>query len=219
MVTFEIFSDPICPWCLIGKTWFDRALESCPDQDFEVIWKPFRLNPDMPSSGMDRIKYLDQKFGGRQQALNAYRPIVEASIKNKIEINIEGITRTPNTLDAHRLIYWARSEGIQNRIVSALFKSYFKDNKDIGDRTVLTDIGEASGFQRELIHRLLTSEEDKKVIKEQDLRARQSGISGVPMFIIDGTYAVSGAQKTDFWKTTFAEILQNQSLSGRMPLL
>ena len=212
MVSFEIFSDPICPWCLIGKTWFDRAVEACPNQDFEIIWKPFQLNPDMPSYGMDRNEYLDQKFGGRQQALTAYKPIVDVSINHNIKINFEGIKRTPNTLNAHRLIYWARTEGIQSRIVSALFKAYFNDAKDIGDINVLKDIGEASGFPRELIDRLLTSEEDKKVIKDLDLGARQRGISGVPMFIVDGTYAISGAQKTEFWKSMFAEIQQNQSL-------
>ena len=209
MVTVEIFSDPICPWCLIGKTWFDRAVEACPDLNFNIIWKPFQLNPDMPSSGMDRNEYLDQKFGGRQQAITSYKPIVEACIKNKIGINFEGIKLTPNTLDAHRMIYWARTEGIQSRVVSALFKAYFKDNKDIGNKTVLIDLGEASGFQRELIDRLLRSEEDKEEIKDIDLRARQSGISGVPMFIVDGKYAISGAQKTEFWKSTFSEILSN----------
>ena len=112
MVSFEIFSDPICPWCLIGKTWFERAVEACPNQDFEIIRKPFQLNPGMPTSGMDRSEYLDQKFGGRQQALTAYKPIVEASINHKIKINFENIKRTPNTLNAHRLIYWARTEGI-----------------------------------------------------------------------------------------------------------
>ena len=212
MIRFEIFSDPICPWCFIGKTWFDRAVETCPKQNFEIIWKPFQLNPDMPVSGMDRNGYLDQKFGTRQKAITAYKPIVEASINHKIGINFEGIQRTPNTLDAHRLIYWARTEGIQNRIVSALFKAYFKDSKDIGDRRILIDIAEQSGFKRKLIDRLLTSEEDKKVIRDLDIRARKSGILAVPMFIVDGTYAVSGAQNTKFWKTTFTQIKQNQEL-------
>ena len=208
MVSFEIFSDPICPWCFIGKTWFDRALEACPDQDFEIIWKPFQLNPDMPISGMERTKYLDQKFGGRQQALTAYKPIVEVSIRHKIGINFEAIKRTPNTLDAHRLIHWARIEGVQNRIVTALFKAYFKEGKDIGDRNILRDIGKASGLKSKLINHLLGSEDDKKAIKELDLRARKPGITGVPLFIVDGTYVISGAQKTDFWKNVFKEIKQ-----------
>jgi predicted DsbA family dithiol-disulfide isomerase len=212
MVSFEIFSDPICPWCFIGKTWFDRALEACPDQDFEIIWKPFQLNPDMPISGMERTKYLDQKFGDRQQALTAYKPIVEVSIHHKIGINFEDIKRTPNTLDAHRLIHWARIEGVQNRIVTALFKAYFKEGKDIGDKNILTDISKASGLKPKLINRLLGSEHDKKVIKELDLYARKSGITGVPLFIVDGTYVISGAQKPEFWKNVFKEIKQNQQL-------
>jgi predicted DsbA family dithiol-disulfide isomerase len=214
MVTFEIFSDPICPWCFIGKTWFDRALESCPKQDFEIVWKPFQLNPDMPVSGMDRTEYLDNKFGSRQQAMTAYKPIIDASIHHKIGINFDKIQRTPNTLEAHRLIYWAKTEGVQNRIVSALFNAYFIDGRDIGDKDVLVDIGGSSGLKPELVRRLLDSEEDKKEIKNLDLSARQTGISGVPMFIVDNTYAISGAQKENFWKNVFSEINQNLTLKS-----
>ena len=214
MVSFEIFSDPICPWCLIGKTWFDRALEACPDQDFEIIWKPFQLNPDMPISGMPRIEYLDKKFGGRQQAMTAYKPILESSIHHKIGINFEDIKRTPNTLDAHRLIYWAKTKGMQSRIVSALFKAYFKDGRDIGDKSVLADIGTSSELNHDLLIHLLNSEKDKKVIQDLDRSARKIGITGVPMFIVDKTYAISGAQKTDFWKKIFKEIKRNQNVES-----
>lgn len=210
MVSFEIFSDPICPWCFIGKNWFDRALQASPKQDFDIKWKPFQLNPEMPATGMNRIEYLDRKFGGRQQAITAYKPIIEASIYHKIDINFEDIKRTPNTLDAHRLIYWAKTARIQGQIVSALFKAYFKDGKDIGDKSILIDIAASSGLEQKLVRRLLATEEDKKTIKELDFTARQTGITGVPLFIVDGTYAVSGAQKTEFWKNVFNEIKQNQ---------
>ena len=211
MIKFEIFSDPICPWCFIAKTWFDRARETYPEQEFEVIWKPFQLNPEMPMVGMDRSDYLDQKFGGRQQAIDAYRPIVKTSIEQNIKINFESIKRTPNTLDAHRLIHWSQFEGIQDKMVSGLFKAYFQDGKDIGTKESLIEISSASGLNEEITSRLLSSDQDKKLVADLDYNARKIGISGVPMFIVDGTYAISGAQKVEFWKNVFLEIEQNLS--------
>ena len=211
MIKFEIFSDPICPWCFLGKTWFDQARQEYPELTFEVIWKPFQLNPDMPKFGMERSYYLNQKFGSRQQAITAYKPIVEATIKHNIKINFEAIRRTPNTLDAHRLIYWSNIEESQDKIVSALFKAYFQEGKDIGNKEVLIEIGSRSGMQAELIDRLLSSDQDKELIKTQDQEGRKTGIAGVPMFIVDGTYAVSGAQQKKFWEKVFLQIKNNQN--------
>jgi predicted DsbA family dithiol-disulfide isomerase len=213
VISIEILSDPICPWCFIAKTWFDRALEVSPEQTFQISWKPFQLNPNMPNGGMNRKNYLEKKFGGRNQALEAYRPIVETSVKTKITINFEAIEFTPNTLDAHRLIYWGGIEGVQSRIVSGLFKAYFQDGKDIGDRQVLAQIAGNNGMKSEVINRLLSSDEDKENVQHLDLTARTSGVQGVPMFIIDSTYAISGAQKTEFWKTAFNEIYEKKSVN------
>ena len=209
MIKFEIFSDPICPWCFIGKTWFDRARETSPEQNFHIVWKPFQLNPEMPKIGMDRSEYLDKKFGGRQKAITAYKPIIETSLKHNIRINFEKIKRTPNTLDAHRLIHWGNIEGIQDKIVSSLFKAFFQDGKDIGKKDVLIEIGRVSGLDKELIDRLLSSDQDKELIQNLDQRGRKTGIKGVPMFIVDSTYAISGAQKTELWKKIFLEIQYN----------
>ena len=213
MIKFEIFSDPICPWCFIGKTWFDRAREAYPEQEFNIEWKPFQLNPKMPQLGMKRSDYLDKKFGGRQQAIDAYRPIVKTTMEQNIKINFESIKRTPNTLDAHRLIHWSQFEGIQDKMVSGLFRAYFQDGVDIGKKESLIEISSASGLNEKLTSRLLSSDQDKKHIADLDHNARKMGISGVPMFIIDGTYAISGAQKVEFWKKVFLEIEQNLSLN------
>ncbi len=214
MIKFDIVSDPICPWCYIAKTWLDRALEAFPDHNFNIEWKPFQLNPDMPAEGMPRLEYLDKKFGNRQKAIEAYKLIIETSVKNKININFESIDTTPNTLNAHRLIFWAGIEGVQTRVVSGLFNAYFKDGKDIGNHDVLIEIGSKHGLKKELVERLLSSNEDTNHVKQMDTLSRQSGIKGVPMFIIDQTYAVSGAQTTNFWKGVFTEILENQNSSS-----
>lgn len=115
MVKLDILSDPICPWCYIGKASLDRALEKHPDHPFEIEWHPFQLNPEMPEGGMDRRAYLETKFGGRENAARVYARIDEAAQGAGLGINWEGIEVTPNTLDAHRLIHWARVEGRQRR--------------------------------------------------------------------------------------------------------
>ncbi|MDJ1008076.1 MAG: DsbA family protein, partial [Paracoccaceae bacterium] len=113
MVKLDILSDPICPWCYIGKAQLDRALEAHPDHPLTVEWHPFQLNPDMPPEGMDRRSYLETKFGGKENAVRVYARIAQAAEAAGLMLNLEGIARTPNTIDAHRLIHWAGLEGRQ----------------------------------------------------------------------------------------------------------
>ena len=108
MIKIDILSDPICPWCLIGKTFLDRALEIRPDHVFTLEWHPYMLNPKMPKNGMGREEYLINKFGSKHNATEAYQKIIETISKDDIEVNFNKIKRTPNTLDAHRLIHWAQ---------------------------------------------------------------------------------------------------------------
>ena len=146
MVTLDIFSDPICPWCYIGKSYLDRALQDAPDHPFTIRWRPFMLNPDMPAEGMDRRAYLETKFGGKDGAVKAYMPVFEHARDAGLTINLDAIERTPSTLDAHRLIHWAGIEGVQTAVVSALFTAYFVESRDIGNREVLGDIADACGL-------------------------------------------------------------------------
>ena len=205
-VTLDILSDPICPWCFIGKSNLDRALAAVPDHPFVVQWHPFQLNPDMPPEGMDRRAYLEAKFGGQEGAVKAYLPVAEKAREAGIEINFEAMQRTPNTLDAHRLIHWAGLEGRQAAMVSALFRAYFVDGRDIGDRAVLTEIAGACGLDATLIARLLESDADVAEIRTRDAEIRERGLRGVPGFLIGRTYVVSGAQPTDFWVDLIDEL-------------
>ena len=125
MVRFDIFSDPICPWCYIGKTHLDRAIKQTGITFIDIRWHPFQLNPDMPPEGMDRLSYLEQKFGGKIGAIKAYTPVVENAQAAGLKINFEAIKKTPNTLNAHRLIHWSEAEGQQSAVVAALFEAYF----------------------------------------------------------------------------------------------
>ncbi|WP_193141946.1 DsbA family oxidoreductase [Meridianimarinicoccus sp. MJW13] len=206
MTKLEIFSDPICPWCLIGKTRLDRALATQPDHPFQIAWYPFQLNPDMPAEGMDRRAYLEAKFGGRDGALRVYGQIAETAEAEGIEIDFAAIQRTPNTLNAHRLIHWAGIEGHQNAVVDALFAAYFQQGRDIGDIEVLSDIADACGLDAAVILKLLKSDVDVKVIREGDEAARKMGITAAPTFIVGGAHAVPGAQPTELWQKVISEL-------------
>lgn len=205
-VKLDIMSDPICPWCYIGKAHLDRALAAAPNHPFEIEWHPFQLNPDMPAEGMDRRAYLEGKFGGKEGAVKAYAPVVEHAEKAGLKINFEGMQRTPNTLNAHRLIHWAGIEGRQTAAVSALFKAYFVETRDIGDLEVLADIADSIEMDAALVTRLFATEEDSQIIRDRDSHSRQMGISSVPTFIVGGRHAVPGAQPPELWAKVIADI-------------
>lgn len=199
----DIISDPVCPWCLIGKRRFERALAQRPDLEVQVGWRPFQLNPDMPREGVDRATYLEAKFGGKEKARQIYQRVSEAGASEGIDFDFNGIPRTPNTVDAHRLIRWAGSAGVQDQVVERLFQAYFIDGGDIGDRLVLLEIAERSGMDRGLVAELLESEADLELVRKEDALARQMGVQGVPCFIIDGKYVISGAQDPEVFLKAF----------------
>ncbi|MBD3663336.1 DsbA family oxidoreductase [Sulfitobacter aestuariivivens] len=205
-IKLDIMSDPICPWCFIGKAHLDRALGDHPDHPFVIEWHPFQLNPDMPAAGMDRRAYLEGKFGGKDGAVRAYAPVVEHARKAGVEINFEDMKRTPNTLDAHRLIHWAGIEGRQTAAVSALFKAYFTDARDIGDPEVLADIADSIEMDAAVVTRLLATDEDRQAIRDRDAHSRTMGISSVPTFIVAGKHAVPGAQPPELWSSVIADL-------------
>jgi predicted DsbA family dithiol-disulfide isomerase len=209
-VKLDILSDPICPWCYIGKTQLDRALAAAPRHPFVIEWHPFQLNPDMPAGGMDRRAYLEAKFGGKEGAVRAYAPVVEHAGSLGLTINFEAMQRTPNTLDAHRLIHWAGIEGHQNAAVDALFAAYFTAGRDIGDRDVLADIADGIGMDAAAVRKLLATDADTDAIRDRDAHSRKMGVTAVPTFIVAGKHAVPGAQPQEMWQKVIAEI--NESL-------
>ncbi|CUH62888.1 Protein-disulfide isomerase [Thalassovita gelatinovora] len=208
-VKLDILSDPICPWCYIGKTYLDRALEQRPNHPFVVEWHPFQLNPEMPRDGMDRRGYLESKFGGKDGAIKAYMPVVDHAKQAGLQINFDAIEKTPNTLDAHRLIRWAGIEGMQTAVVSALFKAYFQDGRDIGDHDTLADIADSCSMDAAVVRRLLATDADEQEIRDRDTAMREMGINSVPTFIVASQHAVPGAQSTDLWLKVIDEIMSS----------
>lgn len=209
MASLDIFSDPICPWCYIGKAFLDRALVDTPDHPFTIRWLPFMLNPAMPAAGMDRRTYLEDKFGGRDGAIKAYMPVADQARAAGIEINLDAIQRTPSTLNAHRLIHWAGIEGVQTAVVSSLFRAYFVEGRDIGDTEVLSDIADGSGMDASVVQRLLDSDADRRDVVERDAAARGMGVNSVPTFVVAGQHAVPGAQPTALWTKVIEELRAN----------
>lgn len=205
-VKLDILSDPICPWCYIGKTQLDRALEAAGDHPFVVEWHPFQLNPDMPEGGMDRRDYLERKFGGKDNAVKTYAQIAEHAENIGLDVDLGAIKRTPNTVNAHRLIHWAGIEQKQNAIVNALFKAYFKEGRDIGDIEVLADLADSVGMDAAVVTRLLKTDEDKSLIGERDSHSREMGVTSVPTFIVGGRHAVPGAQPPELWAKVIEDI-------------
>lgn len=206
MITLDIFSDPVCPWCYIGKANLDRALEQIGGHPFRIEWHPFQLNPDMPAGGVDRRDYLEAKFGGKMNAARAYAQVMEAGAAAGLDINIDRIDRQPNTLDAHRLIHWAGLEGRQNAIVTALFRAYFRDGQDIGDHGVLAALAGAAGMDAAMAARLLASDADRDDIAARDTDARRKGVRAVPTFLVARQYVVSGAQPPELWREVARDI-------------
>ncbi|NOD77970.1 MULTISPECIES: DsbA family oxidoreductase [unclassified Ruegeria] len=212
-VKLDILSDPICPWCYIGKTHLDKALANIPDHPFVIEWHPFQLNPDMPDEGMDRREYLERKFGGKDGAVRAYAPVVEHAENAGLKIDFEGMKRTPNTLDAHRLIHWAGIEGKQNAVVDALFDAYFVQARDIGDPEVLSDIADSAGMDAAVVMKLLKSDADRDDIRNRDSHSREMGVSSVPTYIVANQHAVPGAQPPEMWEKVIAEIMSQLEAS------
>lgn len=207
MVRLDILSDPICPWCFIGKANLDRALAANPGHPFRIEFHPFMLNPDMPPEGMDRAAYLSARMGGEEALAQADAALAERAAAAGVTIRRFDGQRIPNTLDAHRLIHWAGIEGQQLQAVEALFKANFTEGRDIGDREVLAAIAGEIGLDSDAIARALGSDADVVLIRERDTHARTRGVSAVPTFIIADHYVVPGAQPVELWQQVIDELL------------
>ncbi len=206
MVTLDIISDPICPWCYIGKARLDQAIAETGRDPFEVSWRIFQLNPDMPPEGMDRQEYLQAKFGGKEGAERVYSQVRRSAAETGLELKFDAIKRTPNTFDAHRLIRWAATGGHQPAVVKQLFQRYFENGEDISDHAILLDVAEAAGMARTVVAELLAGDADRETLSEEEQAARRMGVGGVPCFIVGGRYVLQGAQDVATWKKVIAEV-------------
>jgi predicted DsbA family dithiol-disulfide isomerase len=193
----EIVHDLVCPWCFLGVRRLMRTLRRRPDLLFDLTWRPFLLNPDMPRGGMSRPDYVIRKFGGEDRARRLYSSITEIGRAEGILFRFDRIRRTPSSVDAHRLVRFAARFGQADAMVDALFSAHFTDGLDIGDPALLTAIATACGLDAGQARRFLASPDEIDGVHADNLRAHRLGINGVPCFVIAGRHAIAGAQEPE----------------------
>lgn len=199
----DVIVDTVCPWCYVGKARFEKALAMRPGHAIEIGWRPFQLNPNIPSEGKDRRAYLAEKFGGVDRARQRYAVIGDAGRDEGIDFRFDRIERTPNTVDSHRLIAYAGRDERQDAMLDALFQAYFTDGRDIGEIEVLAEIAAENGLDGDAARAYLGSDDDRAMVIAEDERARGLGVNGVPCYIVDRKYAISGAQSPEVFLQVF----------------
>ncbi len=197
-VTVDVVSDVVCPWCFIGKRRLEKAIALRPDLDVTVRWNPFFLNPWVARDGISREEYLTTKFGSVDRYKDIAQRIVGTAAEEGLVYHPDKIARQPNTLDCHRLILWAGENGAAGRMKQRLMDLYFTEGGDLTDREVLVRAAADCGMDAERTRARLASDEDVDTVSAQAKRASDAGIDGVPCFILDGRFAVSGAQSPDY---------------------
>ncbi len=206
MTRLEIISDVICPWCYLGAANLLRAIAEHPTPNLELHWRPYQLDPTIPREGIDREQYFIDKFG----SLNAVAPMHERlnamAEEAGIVFDFARIARTPNSLDAHRVLHWAEAEGVQTPLMMGLFRRLFEYGEDISDPEVLCAAAADAGLDGDVIGQLLLGTADRDAILAEAEAARASGVTGVPTFILAGQYALAGAQPAETWAGVMSEI-------------
>jgi predicted DsbA family dithiol-disulfide isomerase len=196
-LVIEIVFDFVCPWCYLGVKRLSFLLARRQELDAELSWRPFLLNPDMPRSGMARADYMIRKFGAEDRARRLYASIAELGAAEGIEFNFAAIRRTPNSVDAHRLVREAAREGLADRLVAGIFAAHFVEGLDIGNHAVLATLAGQLGMDAHAAERFLASGEGSEFVHAENLHAHRLGINGVPCFLIDGEHAIAGAQESE----------------------
>ena len=199
----EFVFDTVCPWCFIGKRRFERALAARAGARLQVLWRPFLLNPDLPLDGIDRHSYLDRKFGGPARINRMHGAVAAAGRSEGIDFAFDRIQRTPNSLHSHRLIRFSARFGRESETVDALYRAYFCEGRDIGRLDELVAIAGETGLPAADAATFLHSDTEVAATMGDNARSHRLGVNGVPCVIVDGLYAMAGAQDPDILTRLF----------------
>ena len=205
----DIVSDVVCPWCYLGQRRLGLALESLKEEiSANITWKPYQLEPNAPPEGFDALDYLARKIGGAERVRQSHEMLTSMGAEIGLPFAFEKTKILPNTLDAHRLVLWAGQvdAATQDRVAHALFTANFVEGRNVGDREVLADIAGASGMDSEDVRRRLDTEKDRDTVRQEIANTQRMGVSGVPFFVIDGKYAISGAQGVDVFTNALRQV-------------
>lgn len=212
MIKIDIVSDTVCPWCYIGKKRLDKAIEDYKGQEFEINWHAFQLNPNMPIEGINRELYLSTKFGGKERADSIYEQIKQTGSSSNISFNFNEMFIMPNSFYSHMLIELSKEQNLQNKIAESLFDAFFIKGKNIGNLSELTNIAISNNI-RDFNEELFKNRKDlRNIIQTSDENSRSKGVSGVPFFIINNNYAISGAQESEVFKKIFETCLLENAI-------
>ena len=198
MLTIEIVSDLVCPWCFIGLRRLSTAIEQVrreiPGFSCRKVWRPFFLNPDTPPQGEPYMPFLEAKFGSREAVESLFARVREAGRAYDLDYAFERITLRANTLQAHRLIHWAQQRGEAEQLVERLFVAQFQRGEYVGDVALLTQIAAECGYPPAEVAAYLASTQDVDTVRSQEAEGRAAGIRQVPTFIVDRRLVVVGAE-------------------------
>ena len=199
VLVLSIVSDAICPWCYVGKRRLEKAVASLGKAaDVRVVWRPFQLNPDMPKEGIERSLYRTRKFGSLERSRQLDAQVSAAAASEGLTFRYDLIHRTPNTFDAHRLIWLAGEKGpLQDALMEAIFRAYFVEGRDIGNREVLAELAPAGGIDAAEARAFLEGTRGTPEVTRDEAVARRAGLSGVPAFVAQGHLLFSGAQPSE----------------------
>lgn len=203
-LSVDVISDVICPWCFIGKRRLEKAI-AAHGEPVTVQWHAFQLNPAMPKEGISRREYRIRKFGSWERSMLLDANIVAAGKEEGILFDFDRMERTPNTVDAHRLIWFADKEGVQDAVVEALFRAYFTEGRDISSQQTLLEVVAEAGLDRERAEAVLKVDEGMEAIKEAGEQARRLRMDSVPFFVINDQITLSGAQQPDTFLEAFRQ--------------
>ena len=205
----DIISDVVCPWCYLGQRRLGLALESLGAEiKANLTWKPYQLEPNAPPEGFDTFDYLSRKIGGPERVRQSHEMLTRMGEEIGLPFALDKAKVFPNTLDAHRLLHWAgdQSAGTQDDVARALFTANFVEGRNVGDHDTLVEIASACGMNGEDVRRRLATDEDRDTVRQEIADAQRIGVSGVPFFVVEGKYAISGAQSVDVFTNALRQI-------------
>jgi predicted DsbA family dithiol-disulfide isomerase len=193
-VRVDVYSDVVCPWCYVGEKRLEKALARTPGIEADIRWRPFQLLPGMPEGGLPWAAFVREKFGGEENARAAFARVAAAGAPDGARFDFGRVANAPNTVDAHRLILFAGERGRQWEAADALFEAYFAEGADLNDHDQLAKIAARAGLDLEEARNCLAGGEGADEVARSQKEAHRLGINGVPFYVLDGRYAVSGAQ-------------------------
>lgn len=209
-IEIDIVSDAVCPWCYVGKKRLEKTMEKLGSNfEFKINYKPFQLHPEMPPEGLPGNELLERKYG-KERSIQMLQSMTETGKSEGINFNFPSIPFTPNTKLYHRLLKYAGMFNMQEKLVNSLFRAYFEEGENLGDRDVLLDHAERAGLNRMEVSKFFESDDFIKEIEEEEEMYRNAGITGVPSFIVNRKYLIVGAQSPEYLEQAFTQMVESE---------